>query len=140
MLSSCSFSCWTTYTPQLQVLPWAFGQSSTHQQQESSLQLHAKRQAQAALLSLGKAELNVSINFNTCVDCHEFFKSSSMMLDCRIQLRQPKTLDQWRLEARLSPAASTNTCQPLVEHHRYCHWVGGAGQNRSTHGQMQHST
>ena len=78
------------YKPQLQALPWVFVQRSTHKQQEGSLQLHAEKKALAALHSRSTAELTVSINFNACMDCHELFKSSSLLLACRIQLRQPR--------------------------------------------------
>ena len=68
------------------------------------------------LLSRGEAEMSVSIKFNTCMDCHEFFKSSSLPLARRIQLCQPKMThtftdgrcscnNRWRLEAMLTPAA-----------------------------------
>ena len=31
------------------------------------------------LVARGEAELHVLIEFNACMDCHEFFKSSSLM-------------------------------------------------------------
>ena len=54
------------------------------------MKLHAEKKALAILLSHGEDELSVSINFNACMDCHEFFKSSSQLLGHRIQLHQPK--------------------------------------------------
>ena len=74
----------TAYKPQLYALPWAFVQSSTLAQQESSLQLHAEKKALAVLLSHSEAELSVTINFNVCANCHDFFKISSQMLGRRI--------------------------------------------------------
>ena len=77
------------YKPQLQALPWDFLQKSTREQQEESLKLHAEKKALAMLLSNNvEDELSISINFNACMDCHEFFKISSQMLGRRIQLRQ----------------------------------------------------
>ena len=101
----------TAYTPQLQALPWAFVQNSTLEQQEGSLQLHAEKKALAILLAHGEAELDVSIEFNACTDCHEFFKSSSLLFERTIRLRQPRMVhtffdgqcscnDRWRWEAR----------------------------------------
>merc|ERR1712224_28653 len=104
------------YIPQLQALPWAFAQHSTRQQQEDSLKLHAEKKALAALLVFGEIEVTVAIGFNACMDCHEFFKKSSLLLGHRILLRQPKMAhtftdgccsccDRWRWEARFTPAA-----------------------------------
>ena len=92
--------------------------NSTCEQQEGSLQLHAEKKALAMLLSHGEDELSVSINFNACVDCHEFFKISSQMLGRRIQLHQPQMThtfidgncscnDRWSWEARIAPAMRT---------------------------------
>merc|ERR1711985_92488 len=90
--------------------------NSTREQQEKSLKLHAEKKALAVLLSSnGKDELSISINFNACMDCHEFFKISSQMLGRRIQLHQPQMThtfisgncscnDRWSWEARLAPA------------------------------------
>merc|ERR1712139_59673 len=97
----------TAYTPQLQALPWAFVQISTLEQQELSLQLHAEKKALAILFAHGEDKLDVSIKFNACMDCHEFFKSSSLLFGRTIRLRQPKMVhtffdgqcsckDQWR--------------------------------------------
>ena len=103
------------YKPQLQVVPWGFAKNSTRKQQEESLKLHAEKKALAVLLYNEEDELSVSINFNACMDCHEFFKMSSQMLGRRIQLCQPQVTrtfiagycacnDQWSWEARLTPA------------------------------------
>ena len=84
-------------------------------QQEESLKLHAEKKALAMLLSNGEDELSISINFNACMDCHEFFKISSQMLGRGIQLRQPQMThtfiagncscnNRWSWEARLTPA------------------------------------
>ena len=75
--------------------------------------MHAEKKALAVQLTSGEAELSVSINFNACMDCHEFFKFSSQLLGRRIVLRQPKMShdftdgrcscnDRWRWEARLT--------------------------------------
>lgn len=80
----------TAYMPQLQALPWTFAQSSTRQQQEQSLKLHAEKKALAMLLVCSEAELHVVINFHACMDCHELFKKSSLLLHHTIQLRQPR--------------------------------------------------
>jgi len=101
------------YKPQLQALPWRFLQNSTREEQEESLKLHAEKKALAMLRSNGEDELSISINFNACMDCHEFFKISSQMLGRRIQLRQPQMThtfiagncscnDWWSWEARLT--------------------------------------
>ena len=103
------------YKPQLQALPWVFLQNSAREQQEESLKLHAEKKELAMLFSNNvEDELSISINFNACMDCHEFFKISSQMLGRRIQLRQPQMThtfsagncscnDQWSWEARLTP-------------------------------------
>lgn len=103
------------YRPQLQALPWAFLQRSSREEQERMLQQHAEKKALTVLVSHGEAELNVSINFNACMDCHEFFKVSSQLLRRKILLCQPKMThtfadghcscnDWWRWEARLAIA------------------------------------
>ena len=77
------------------------------------MQLHAEKKALAILVSHGEDKLSVSINFNACMDCHEFFKISSQMLGRRIQLRQPQMIhtfiagncscnDWWSWQARLT--------------------------------------
>merc|ERR1712224_796344 len=116
-LGSCGWSCAKRRpTSRSLRLPWAFVRNSTRKQQEDSLKLHAEKKALAVLLARGEAELNVSIEFNACIDCHAFFKSASLLLGRRIQLRQPKMVhmfidgccscsDEWRWEARLTPTA-----------------------------------
>merc|ERR1712113_694119 len=79
----------TAYTPNFLALPLVFVQSSTRNEQVGSLQFHAEKKALALLLACGEGELKVSINFSVCIDCHEFFKSSSLLLNCRIQLHHP---------------------------------------------------
>merc|ERR1712224_980638 len=54
------------------------------------LQLHAEKKALAVTHSHGEDELLEPINFNVCMDCHEFFKISSHLLSRRILLRQPQ--------------------------------------------------
>ena len=87
-------------------------------QQEELLKLHAEKKALATLLSNGENKLSISINFNACMDCHEFFKVSSQKLGREIQLRQPQMThtfiagscscnDRWSWEARLTPAMRT---------------------------------
>merc|ERR1711904_621221 len=106
----------TAYMPEPQALPWeyVFARNSTHKQHEDSLKLHAEKKALAVLLAYSEAMLNVAIEFNACVDCHSFFKTSSLLSGRGIQLRQPKMVhvftdgscscnDQWRWEARLTP-------------------------------------
>ena len=108
------------YKPQLHAVPWGLVQNSTHKQQEESLQLHAEKKTLAMQLSHGEAELNASINFKACMDCHEFFKITSQWLGRRILLRQPQMThaftdghcscnDQWCWEMRLKPAKQTTT-------------------------------
>ena len=80
------------YEPQLQAVPWALVKNSTRELQEGYLQLHAETKALATLLSHGEAELSISINFNACMDCHMFFKTSSELVGRRIQLRQPQMI------------------------------------------------
>merc|ERR1711924_543783 len=80
----------SAYMPQLHALPWAFAQKNTCKQQEDSLMLHAEKKALAGLLACSVPELNVAIEFNACIDCHEFFKEVSLLLSDMIQLRQPK--------------------------------------------------
>ena len=106
----------TAYSPQLRALPWAFTQNRTREQQEGSLKLHPEKKALAILLACCEIELKVAIEFHACMDCHEFFKKSSLLLERMVQLQQPKMVhsfsdgscscnDWWRWEARLSPAA-----------------------------------
>merc|ERR1712039_1044425 len=79
----------TAYSTHFPALPWVSVQSRTRKEQAELLLWHAEKKALALLLACGEDELMVSINFNACIDCHEFFKSSSLLLDCRLQLRQP---------------------------------------------------
>ena len=90
----------------------------TREQQEGSLQQHAEKKALAVLFSHGEARPGTSINFNACMDCHEFFKTSSQLLSRRILLYQPKMThtfndgycschDRWSLESRLGSAGQT---------------------------------
>merc|ERR1712032_398061 len=110
------------YEPQRYGLPWAFLQISTRKEQEKSLQLHAEKKALGVLLLHGEAELDVSINFNACMDCHEFFKVSSQLFGRMIQLRQPKMIhafndgccscaDRWRWEAMFTPAKTVGSVE-----------------------------
>ena len=105
------------YKPELQAVPWGFMQRSnvTREQQEGSLQQHAEKKAFSVLLSHGEAKPCVSINFNACMDCHEFFKVSSQLLSHKILLCQPKMThmftdghcscnDWWSLPSRLTSA------------------------------------
>merc|ERR1712224_222253 len=100
------------------------GQNSVRKQQEAKLQLHAEKKALAMLLSHGEDELSVSINFNACMDCHEFFKISSHLVGRLILLRQPYMThiftdgncscnDRWSLEARLTPATRSAAAAKL---------------------------
>merc|ERR1712107_281979 len=82
----------TLYKPRLHVLPWAFVWSTTHKQQEGSLQLHVEKKALAALLACNEIDLTVSIEFNACLDCHEFFKSLSLLEGRFLWLRQPRVV------------------------------------------------
>ena len=81
--------------------------------------MHAEKKALACLLAYGD-ELDVSINFNACMDCHEFFKSSSLLFGRTIRLRQPRMFhtffdgqcscnDRWRWEARQVTARTSAT-------------------------------
>ena len=103
------------YKPHLQVLPLGFVQRSTREQQEGSLQQHAEKKAFAVLLSHDEGQQSVSINFNACMDCHEFFKISSQLVSHKILLCQPKMThmftdghcscnDWWSLPSRLTSA------------------------------------
>merc|ERR1712207_52998 len=82
----------TAYAPHSLALPWIFVQSRTHKEQGACglVAVAPREKTLARLLACGEDDLRVSINFGTCIDCHEFFKSSSLLLDRRIQLRQPK--------------------------------------------------
>ena len=75
------------------------------------MQLHAEKKALAILFAHGEDKLDVSIKFNACMDCHEFFKSSSLLFGDTIRLRQPRMVhtffdgqcsckDLWRWETR----------------------------------------
>lgn len=110
----------TNYTPQLRALPYGFSRSADIPRQESSLVSHAEKKAVLALLIHGKQSemsrnrdaLEVGINFKCCVDCHEWLKSSSLVHDRLIVLREPKAIphemrkgrctcnDLWRWEER----------------------------------------
>ena len=80
-----------------------------------SLQHHAEKKALAILLANDAPALDVSINFNACMDCHEFFTVSSQLLSRKILLCQPKMThmftdghcscnDLWSLQSRLTSA------------------------------------
>ena len=57
----------TAYTPQLNALPWAFVQRSTHKQQAGSLMLHAEKKALAVPFACNEAKFNISIELNACM-------------------------------------------------------------------------
>merc|ERR1711871_266868 len=75
--------------PPLREMSLGFEEDIIRGLSQECLQLHAEKKALASLLSHGEAELSISINFNTCIDCHEFFKISSQLLGCGIVLCQP---------------------------------------------------
>ena len=79
--------------------------------------LHAEKKALAVLLHAEKDAspsplLEIAINFNACIDCHDYFKAASRLLPGRtLRLVQPKMThsfvdgacscaDMWRWEAR----------------------------------------
>jgi len=106
----------TAYELHWQVLPWAFVRSSTHKQQKVSLQLHPEKRALAVLLASREARLIVNIEFNMCMDCHAFFKSSALLLGRSTQVCQSRMAhtfadhrcscdDRWCWEVRLMSAA-----------------------------------
>eukprot|EP00746_Dinoflagellata_sp_MGD_P159200 gnl/MRDRNA2_/MRDRNA2_86648_c1_seq1.p1 gnl/MRDRNA2_/MRDRNA2_86648_c1~~gnl/MRDRNA2_/MRDRNA2_86648_c1_seq1.p1 ORF type:complete len:219 (+),score=40.20 gnl/MRDRNA2_/MRDRNA2_86648_c1_seq1:113-769(+) len=104
----------TPYALQLQVLPWVFTQRSTQRQQEKSLQLHPEKKLLATMLARGEVDMCISINFNACMDCHEFFKSCTLLRGQRVQLCQSQRrvhrftdgccccCDSWRCKVRLA--------------------------------------
>lgn len=104
--------------PRLQTLPWSFFKNSTRRMQDEGLLLHAEKKALAVLFACGEAQLNVLINFNACIDCHEFFKSASLLFGRTIRLSQIRKIhtlsngrcsckDSWRWEARLASVSQS---------------------------------
>merc|ERR1711933_692538 len=86
-------------------------------QLEGLLQLHAEKKALAVLLENNESELNVYMVLETCLDCHEFFKSASLWLGRSIQLHQCSINHtftngccscekRWCWKARLTPAGT----------------------------------
>ena len=85
--------------------------------------LHAEKKALAMLLACGEAKPDLAVEINACMDCHEFFKKSSLLLRRQIQLRQLRQSkivhtfidgccscdDGWRWEARLTPVAQSTS-------------------------------
>ena len=80
-------------------------------EQVHSLKYHAEKKALARLLASGAAELEMTINFKVCADCHAFFKACSEALGRTLSVREPSTThvfadgacsckDAWRWEAR----------------------------------------
>jgi hypothetical protein len=99
------------YVPRYDSLPTAFLRASTRQQRDASLQSHAEKKALVDLLERERPNLELSINFHACIDCHDFLKGASRLLGRDITLHEPKLVhrivdgecscgDAWRWEAR----------------------------------------
>ena len=78
----------------------------------ASLQRHAELRALASLLACGAAAFELTINFQMCVNCHEFIKHATAMLGRAVAVVEPirrhafargacSCRDQWRWEEPL---------------------------------------
>ena len=89
----------TKYVPRLAALPYDFVRSSSRKQQEASLRKHAEKRALAKLAAASagsSATLSLSINFHMCVDCHEYFKAATQILQRPIVVTEPKMTHRFK--------------------------------------------
>ena len=130
----------TSYSPQLQALPYDFVKRSNTTRLVRSLESHAEKKALADLLNSDAKELEISINFRMCVDCHAFMKGASRLLGRAVLVREPKLLhsfadgvcscnDRWRWEEsargpRSSNAGSNGSAAPRAGWN-YAAWCSG---------------
>ena len=78
------------YVVQLQAVPWKRAKEMTVGEQRMALRNHPEKKAFADLLDSGAPSLEIKINFNICVDCHEFFKAASRHFSRRVQVVEQK--------------------------------------------------
>ena len=111
------------YKPVFAALPYAFTRTARRNEMVRSLQGHAEKLMLADLLAREEKqskdaglrhhseEIELSVNFKMCADCHAFFKGASALIDRQVIVRE-RTLthifdgghcacgDRWRWETR----------------------------------------
>ena len=110
------------YRPVFEALPYAFSRTVRRPMMVRSLQSHAEKLMLADLLAREEKqskdaglrhseEIEVSVNFKMCADCHAFFKGASTLIGREMIVREPSLThtfeggectcgDRWRWETR----------------------------------------
>ena len=110
------------YKPVFAALPHAFSQTAGRKEMVRSLQGHAEKLMLADLLAREdkqskdaglrpSEQIELSVNFKMCADCHAFFKGASTLIGRQVLVREPSLThsfeggectcgDRWRWETR----------------------------------------
>ena len=114
----------SSYKPVFEALPYAFSRTARRPAMVRSLQGHAEKLMLADLLAReekqskdtglrvrNSEEIELSVNFKMCADCHDFFKGASALIGRQVIVREPSLThifdrgvcacgDRWRWETR----------------------------------------
>ena len=110
------------YKPVFAALPYAFSRTARRKAMVRSLQGHAEKLMLADLLAREEKqskdaglhhseEIELSVNFKMCADCHAFFKGACALFGYQVIVREPSLThifeggectcgDRWRWETR----------------------------------------
>ena len=110
------------YTPDFEALPYAFSRTACRHAMALSLQGHAEKLMLANLLAREEKQsedtglrhskqIELSVNFKICADCHAFFKGVSALIGRQVIVRELSLThifdggncacgDRWRWEIR----------------------------------------
>ena len=112
------------YKPVFEALPYAFSRTARRPAMVRSLQGHAEKLMLADLLAREEKQskdtglrngeqIEISVNFKMCADCHAFFKGVSALIGRQVTVREPSLThvfdvgvcacgDSWRWETRIA--------------------------------------
>ena len=110
------------YKPVFEALPYAFSRTARRPAMVRSLQGHAEKLMLADLLAREEKQskdaglrhseqIELSVNFKMCADCHAFFTGASALIGRQVIVREPSLThifdggecacgDRWRWETR----------------------------------------
>ena len=91
------------YKPVFEALPYAFTRTARRPAMVRSLQGHAEKLMLADLLSREETQskdkglrhneqIELTVNFKMCTDCHAFFKGASALIGRQVIVREPKLM------------------------------------------------
>jgi len=80
------------YSPRLDAVPFHRARELSVDQQKAALRLHPEKVALAELLRCKSEDLEVSINFKVCSDCHDFMKAMARYLRRPVTLRESRVV------------------------------------------------